>query len=814
MVEPASKQLQQILLGQHLCSARDLRRCRGRVKRLSGDLPAFDSIWLDALVQAQKLTAFQSQAIETAQLDQLRIGPSVVLDRIGGCVSETFLARDVSSSSLIVVKRAVVPVELKQDTLTRLNELVEKSRGILHFGVVVPHACSEIGPSKTGRPKARAHDGQNWPGARVDLALASRLIEGLTLGELLLRRGRFPAREVLEIARQLLDGLAMLHEHGIVHGQIALNNIRLQASGQTMLLDAGIAPALEPALHINAFMRPDRYDGVAPELIGTGRAPSAQTDLYALGTLLWHLLAGRPPHPTGDPLAKLAAHQTQRIDDVRELAPETPELLARLIHRLTEPNPRLRPKTARELLVVTQPPEGKDSPKSAAKETICIGIPRRAGRSALAAFAATFQQPPSRRLPRPTSRFPQFMAAATAAVVLAAVTVISLHGQSRNWILAELPRLKFPLPTSVTETATNPEATTDTAAAPVSQKEPEPLPKPDAHGVIELDSVGPYRADKLIWQGRRLTLKGTASDVSRIIVDSAPLLLRADEVVLERVRIEHAATVSENDSPTETDGASELSQLLDVASQVLTIQGCSFVSGLSQEPDQVPGASTGRPQDAVYWTPRVITDLLPRRLDIRDSQIVGDFGTVSLLYGRSHQVEIHNVLKIGGGPLISLKAHTNLRTQPNSLQEVSLNHTTLRECGGLLTLPLEAGRLPTKVQVKLTNTALSLRTRQDGRSTEPLFALLSNSSPLKNWDDRLTLTCVDSVTQPGLTPFVVSTPDGSRMQPLPINGKPLQGLTSVEFMFRGNDIDARRDSSISEFLAPRRSPQMPGIKVD
>lgn len=809
MVEPASKQLQQILLGQHLCSARDLRRCRGRVKRLSGDLPAFDSIWLDALVQAQKLTAFQSQAIETAQLDQLRIGPSVVLDRIGGCVSETFLARDVSSSSLIVVKRAVVPVELKQDTLTRLNELVEKSRGILHSGVVVPHACSEIGPSKTGRPKARAHDGQNWPGARVDLALASRLIEGLTLGELLLRRGRFPAREVLEIARQLLDALAMLHEHGIVHGQIAMNNIRLQASGQTVLLDAGIAPALEPALHINAFIRPDRYDGIAPELIGTGRAPSAQTDLYALGTLLWHLLAGRPPHPTGDPLAKLAAHQTQRIDDVRELAPETPELLARLIHRLTEPNPRLRPKTARELLVVTQPPEGKDSPKSAAKETICIGIPRRAGRSALAAFAATFQQPPSRRLPRPTSRFPQFMAAATAAVVLAAVTVISLHGQSRNWILAELPRLKFPLPTSVSEAVNNPETTPETDVPTVTQKEPEPLPKPDAHGVIELDSVGPYRADKLIWQGRCLTLKGTASEASRIIVDATPLLLRADEVVLDHIQIERASTADEGNSLTDASGSNELSQLLYVASQALTIQGCSFVSSLSPESAQTPSAQ----QDALYWVPRVITDLLPRRLHIRDSQIVGDFGTVSLLYGRSHQMVIDNVLKIGGGPLVLLKAHSDLRTQQNSLQELSLTHTTLRESGGLLTLPLESGRLPTAVHIQLENTALDLRPRHNGRGNEPLVTLLSNSAPLKNWDDRVRLTCVDSVTQQGLTPFVVSTPDGSRMQPLSINSKRLQGLTSVEFLFRGNDINSRQDSVISEFMAPRRSPQMPGIKV-
>lgn len=808
MVEPASKQLQQILLGLHLCSPRDLRRCRTRVKRLSGDLPAFDSIWLDALVQSQKLTAFQAQAIETSQTDQLRIGPSVVLDRIGGCVSETFLARDVASASLIVVKRAVVPVELKQDTLARLNELVEKTRGITHPGVVVPHACSEVGPSKTGRPKSRAQDGQNWPGARVDLALASRLIEGLTLGDLLLRRGRFPAREVVEIARQLLDALAVLHERGIVHGQLGLQNIRLQTSGQTILMDGGIAPALEPALHINAFIRPDCYDGIAPELIGTGRAPTAQSDLYALGVLLWHLLAGRPPHPTGDPLAKLAAHQTQRIDDVRELAPETPELLARLIARLTDPNPRLRPKTARELLVANQSSESKDARKSVDKDRLCIGLPRRSGRSTLSRFAASFQQPPSRHLPRPTSRFPTFIAAASAAVVLAAVVVIGLNGRSRNWVLAELPRWKLPLPGISQVPDTNAEASIANEPMASTTREPESLPKPDAHGVIELDTAGPYRAEKLIWQGRRLTLKGTSDVPARIIVDSTPLSLRADEVVLEHVRLEFA----QPDSSTSGTDANAVTQMLFVASQELSIQDCSFVSTMSSS--SISGSVSNQLSDAVYWVPRVVNDSLPRRLNLRDSQIIGNFGSISLLYGRSHQIEIDNVLKIGGGPLLAFKSHSELRPLPNPLQEISLTHATLRDGGGVMLLPLVEGRLPTTVQVKLDNTALSLRSRADGRGTEPLFALISSKSPLRNWDDRLSLVCSDSVTLPGLTPFVVSTPDGSRTQALPVNGKRLQGLTSVEFLFRGSDYEAKQDSLIDEFLAPRRGASLPGIRAD
>ena len=135
MTEPPSKQLQQTLLSQKLCTARDLRRVRRRVKRLAGDLPAFDSVWLDALVQSQRLTSFQAQAIEANELDQLRIGPCFVMDRLASCSSETLLARDESTASLLVVKRASVPTELKADVLSRLKELlVAGVSGGLHGG--------------------------------------------------------------------------------------------------------------------------------------------------------------------------------------------------------------------------------------------------------------------------------------------------------------------------------------------------------------------------------------------------------------------------------------------------------------------------------------------------------------------------------------------------------------------------------------------------------------------------------------------------------------------------------------------------------
>src|SRR5205814_9452501 len=80
------------------------------------------------------------------------------------------------------------------------------------------------------------------------------------------------------------------------------------------------------------------------------------SDRDAMGCLLWQLLAGRPPFPGGNPLGKLAAHQTKRIDDVRKWAPDTPAPLAEGLRRMTSREPADRPASFAEVLSHWGPP--------------------------------------------------------------------------------------------------------------------------------------------------------------------------------------------------------------------------------------------------------------------------------------------------------------------------------------------------------------------------------------------------------------------------------------------------------------------------
>ncbi len=326
-MEPLSKPLADWLNRLRLCTPADLRRCRGRVRQLARDVPAFDSVWIDALVHARKLTAFQAKLLESGRPEQLAVGPCVLVDQLGHGMSTTYLARHLKGHQRCVLKLIDLPEEQRASALAALEQLVARTENLSHPAVIVPKSCLYYPPH---------------------LVTISRYLQGPSLNQLLIRRGRFPAPIVLALARQLVDGLAALEECGILHGELRLQNLRLGSGGYVVMLDTGIGPAIRPELNIRARISPEHYDGIAPERIGTGNPADVRSEFYALGCLLWRLLAGRPPFTTGDPLAKLMAHQTRRVPDVREVAPDTPAEFAEILKVFTDPDPNRRPASFRE----------------------------------------------------------------------------------------------------------------------------------------------------------------------------------------------------------------------------------------------------------------------------------------------------------------------------------------------------------------------------------------------------------------------------------------------------------------------------------
>jgi eukaryotic-like serine/threonine-protein kinase len=114
-------------------------------------------------------------------------------------------------------------------------------------------------------------------------------------------RDALPLRKAIEIATQIANGLAAAHDKGIVHRDLKPENVFLVADGQTKILDFGLArptaagSGAETAVAVTdpgAVMGTVGY--TAPEQV-RGQAVDARTDLFALGAVLYEMLAGRAP---------------------------------------------------------------------------------------------------------------------------------------------------------------------------------------------------------------------------------------------------------------------------------------------------------------------------------------------------------------------------------------------------------------------------------------------------------------------------------------------------------------------------------------
>ncbi len=156
-------------------------------------------------------------------------------------------------------------------------------------------------------------------------------VEGETLGDTLARERRVAPDRAVEIAKECCAGLACAHAAGLVHRDIKPQNLLVTSGGAIKIADFGVAHALDQTrlTLTGSIVGTARY--LAPEQTGGGPITPA-ADVYALGVVLYELLAGRPPHE-GTSLPDLAiAKRDDPVTPLRKLRPEVgPELDAAVL---------------------------------------------------------------------------------------------------------------------------------------------------------------------------------------------------------------------------------------------------------------------------------------------------------------------------------------------------------------------------------------------------------------------------------------------------------------------------------------------------
>jgi serine/threonine-protein kinase len=169
------------------------------------------------------------------------------------------------------------------------------------------------------------------------------ILEGVTLSDALATQLPMPPGHALWIARQVAEGLGALHEGGWLHGDVKPENVIVQPDGHATLIDLGFAQRSGEAASLAARMFCGTLRYAAPERFVSTTSIGGASDCYALGAMLFEMLAGRPPFVSHDPHQLVVAHVEQTPPDVREFSPHVPREVSRLLAQLLAKNPLRRP---------------------------------------------------------------------------------------------------------------------------------------------------------------------------------------------------------------------------------------------------------------------------------------------------------------------------------------------------------------------------------------------------------------------------------------------------------------------------------------
>lgn len=273
-----------------------------------------------------------------------RFGDFRVLGELGrGAMGSVYDAEQVSSGRRVALKVMHAHIARDLRSASRFQREARTAAALVHPGIVPVLAFGET-------------DDAAW--------LAMARVEGRSLQRLLAAavdardvdhvRARALLDEPRRLARVLADAadaLEFAHRHNVVHRDVKPANLMLGDDGRIVVLDFGLATA--HASEAPALTRTGDLLGtplyMAPEQAVGAENGMPQSDVYALGAVLYECLCGRPPAPPGPLATVIDAILNREPDDPRRLRRSVPDALANIALQCLEKEPARRYATAAAL---------------------------------------------------------------------------------------------------------------------------------------------------------------------------------------------------------------------------------------------------------------------------------------------------------------------------------------------------------------------------------------------------------------------------------------------------------------------------------
>jgi len=266
-----------------------------------------------------------------------RLGPYEIIGRLAsGGMGVVYRARDPRLGRDVAVKVLSDAVAADPDRLKRFEREARAAGALDHPNVVAVHDVGNV-------------DGTPF--------VVTELLEGETLREQL-RSGALPPRKAVELAVQIAHGLAAAHERGIVHRDLKPENLFLTRDGRVKILDFGLAKLRLPDTGFGSEAQTLSRDTSPGAILGTlgylspeqarGRESDARSDIFALGAVLYEMLAGQPAF-AGPSAADTLSAILREDPPALEAGTRLPAGLERIVQRCLEKNPAERFGSARDL---------------------------------------------------------------------------------------------------------------------------------------------------------------------------------------------------------------------------------------------------------------------------------------------------------------------------------------------------------------------------------------------------------------------------------------------------------------------------------
>ncbi len=282
--------------------------------------------------EATRLDDVEKQSTRSApdSADGARFAPGTMLTQryrivslVGrGGMGEVYRAEDLKLKQIVALKFLPEAIALDGGALARFHNEVRITRQISH-----PNVC-------------RVYDIGEVAGLHF---LSMEFIDGEDLSSLLRRIGRLPGDKATEIARQICAGLAAAHDNGVLHRDLKPANVMIDGRGKARVTDFGVAVVAAELSGEEAMAGTPGY--MAPEQL-TGKEVTQQSDIYALGLVLYELFTGKRVFEANNLHDLLKLHQSSAPTSPSSHVKNIDPLVEKVILRCLEKDPQKRPASA------------------------------------------------------------------------------------------------------------------------------------------------------------------------------------------------------------------------------------------------------------------------------------------------------------------------------------------------------------------------------------------------------------------------------------------------------------------------------------